>query len=333
MKKLTAFLLAVIMALGCLSVNVGAISSSEGLDRLRKEFRGGKATLDYVYFSPVKQETDSTVYPLVVWLHGNASGDYDGHQLNNCLIALWASDEYQARFLDGAGAFIFLPRDPTSDIGLAWDGKTEELKSTIDAFVKENEKHIDKNRIYIGGYSMGGKGAIKAASKYAGYFAAVFPMSPVYNPSDSEWALLANTPIWLFTCKNDTYPQLLHSTVKSNWEGLKNITFIPEKCRWSVFDTLYYPDMAPITGSLKNHDTWDAVTYDLFMNTGEEYVEMTTTDATGKKINFTYPNGFINWLSSQRLNESTGEGAYRSFLQKIVDFFKNIIDVILGLFL
>ena len=137
MKKTISALLCVVMLLCCFAVTGSAVSEKQGMDALRAQFLKGQSELDYVYYSPAGKN-DDTKYPLVVWLHGNSSGDYPGHQLDNCNIALWSSEEYQNRFADTGGAYLLLPRFPTSFINVAWEGTTTPLKKTIDAFVRRN---------------------------------------------------------------------------------------------------------------------------------------------------------------------------------------------------
>ena len=109
MKKIISALLSVLLIFSCLSLSVSAVSEKQGMDALKAQFGYGESYLDYVYYSPATKN-DKTKYPLVVWLHGNSSGDYPGHQLDNCNIALWSSEEYQSRFNDTGGAYPAFPR-------------------------------------------------------------------------------------------------------------------------------------------------------------------------------------------------------------------------------
>lgn len=336
MKKTISVLLSVLVLFSCIgaSFSVGAISESKGLDALRAQFQSGEASLDYVYYSPVK-ENDSTKYPLVVLVHGNGSGDYPGHQLDNCDIAYWASDEYQARFQNAGGAYLLLPRCQTG-YKVAWDDTyISPLKKTIDAFIGEHRDSIDTNRIYIGGYSMGGKMTIRMASTYPDFFAAAFPHSPVYNPTSTELSKLANVPVWLCVCKNDTYPSLSQTVVNSNWDYLSEISTAPERNRMSTFGVLYRPDGSVRTADGKNetHNTRDAVCHDLFMNDKTQFKDMTVVDGTGKEVTLTYPDGLISWLSEQSLeNRKSDGGTSTNIFAKIYNFFKALFEMLFSIF-
>lgn len=336
MKKTISVFLSVLVLLSCigLAFSAGAMIASKGTDALRTQFKSGEAALDYVYYEPTKKNAAGIKYPLVVWIHGNGSGDYPGHQLDNCAIAYWSSDEYQARFQNAGGAYLLLPRCQTG-IVVAWDDTyISPLKKTIDAFISEHRDTVDTNRIYIGGYSMGGKMVIRMASTYPDYFAAAFPMSPVYNPPSTELSKLANVPVWLLVCKNDTYPSLSQTVVKSNWSYLSKVSAAPERNRMSTFDTIYYANGTVRTADGKNdtHNTWDPVCHDLFMNNKTPFRDMTVVDGTGKEVRLTYPNGIISWLSEQSLENRKSEGSNSNFFAKILAFFRNLINAILSVF-
>lgn len=337
MKKIISVLLSVLILLSCVCVSfsAGAISEKAGLDALRAQFKSGESSLDYVYYDPTDNNGNTVKYPLVVWIHGNGSGDYPGHQLNNCAVAYWSSEEYQARFKNTGGAYLLLPRCQTG-IVVAWDDTyISPLKKTIDAFVSEHKDSIDTNRIYIGGYSMGGKIVIRMASTYPDFFAAAFPMSPVYNPPSTELSKLASVPVWLFVCKNDTYPSLSQTVVKSNWSYLSRVSAAPERNRMSTFDTIYYANGTVRTADGKNdtHNTWDAVCHDLFMNDKTQFKDMTVVDGTGKEVKLTYPNGLISWLSEQSLENRKSEENNSNFFAKIYNFFKNLLYMIFSVFM
>ena len=327
MKKIISAFLFVLVLLSCLSVPTFAVSEKDGMDALKAQFLSGEAELDYVYYSPVG-EKDEEKYPLVVWLHGNSSGDYPGHQLDNCSIALWSSEEYQSRFVGTEGAYLLLPRYPTSGLlSVAWEGTTNTLKKTIDAFVREHRDNIDVSRIYIGGYSMGGKMTLRMAMTYPTYFAAAFPLSPVYAPSNADLNNLIDMPIWFFWCKNDDYTSLNPITVNANWQYLMSISNCKAQCRISTFNTIYNSDYSVKTADGKKdiHNTWDAACHDLFMDDNKAQKDMTVKDGNGKTINLTYPQGLIYWLSCQ--SKATGEEEGES-KRTILDILYGLVDII-----
>ena len=50
MKKITAVLICILIALSSFAVNGFAVSEKEGMDALKKQFKSGKSILDYVYY-------------------------------------------------------------------------------------------------------------------------------------------------------------------------------------------------------------------------------------------------------------------------------------------
>lgn len=337
MKKILSVVLCILTLCSLFSLPVFAVSEKDGMDKLKAQFKSGEGILDYVYYSPVKGNDDKTKYPVVVWLHGNSSGDYPGHQLDNCNIALWSSEEYQSRFVGTQGAYIFLPRYPTSSLlAVAWEGTTGGLKKTIDEFVRIHAGNVDTNRIYIGGYSMGGKMTLRMAANYPTYFAAAFPLSPVYAPSTIELNNLIDTPLWFFWCKNDDYVSLNPVTVRSNWQYLMAISNVRKNCRLSTFDVIYNSDYSVKTADGKNdiHNTWDAACHDLFMDDNQPQKDMLVQNGAGETVNLSYPSGLINWLSLQSKAPAEDEedrsilgilrGMFEIIMQGFVDLLKSL---------
>ena len=327
MKKTISAILCILMALSCLLVPASAVSEKQGMDALKAQFLHDDSVLDYVYYSPAGKN-DNTKYPLVVWLHGNSSGDYPGHQLDNCNIALWSSEEYQSRFVGTQGAYLLLPRYPTSGlIDVAWEGTTTNLKKTIDDFVKKHIDNIDVSRIYIGGYSMGGKMTLRMAMTYPSYFAAAFPLSPVYSPSTADLNNLIDMPLWFFWCKNDDYASLNQVTVTSNWNYLMSISNCKSACRISTFGKIYNSDytVKMADGKADIHNTWDAACHDMFMDDNKAQKDVVTKDGYGKYVSFSYPQGLIYWLSCQSKDSGEDAGEKR---RTILDILHGLIEIL-----
>ncbi|MBR5437386.1 MAG: hypothetical protein IKV21_00565 [Clostridia bacterium] len=328
-KNISLFLVVLMIVLACVPFTASAVSISEGRDAAQAKFYDGKSALDYVYYSPVKGSSDTTKYPLILWLHGNASGDYPRHQLDNSDIYKFSTDEFQARFVGAGGAFLLLPRDPTTGVVLAWDWSLDKTKTVLDDFIEEYGENIDLSRIYVGGNSMGGKGAFKMAATYPDVFAAVFPVSPVYVPSSEDMKALSDTAVWVFNNSNDGYPQLNNTIVKNYFADLNKASSNPKNNRWTSFSAYYTPG----GGTDKNeiHNTWTAVLNDLFMDDCSEYKAMTTVDGEGNSVKLTYPEGFITWLSSQSLSDNAS-AVSTNFLRRILDMFVNFFNALLSVF-
>lgn len=342
MKKVLSLFLSVLIIITC-CLPASALSISAGLSALQSTFTNGDGiNFDYVMYSPVKSGSDKTKYPLIIWLHGQFKTVYERHQLYGYDIALWAAEENQAKIRGTGGAFLYLPRDPNIDI--SWNGESAKLKQDINLFIERYGDNIDTDRIYIGGLSMGGRGAYRIAAQYPDFFAAVYLLSPVYNPSDVELRALRNTPVWMVSCKYDYL--VSHSTMQNAWNYLNQYSAEPHKNRWAVFNTTHmvYSNGVPIIEPIYwTHDTWTAACADLFMDDHTPYKYMSVINGNGYSVKVEYPKGLLYWMSSQGYDENakpdddnpgSSGGSFKplvgNIFQKIFELFRRMIAIIMG---
>lgn len=341
MKKAISLILAIALVFS-IPAFAFAASMNGGIDALKAEFKAGEGpvegdfSIDYSYYSPVK-ENDSKKYPLVVWLHGMGDGSETGKPVLKSNIAYWASDEFQARFAPAGGAFILAARSREED-GHYWsDEMLEPLRAAIDDFIAENKDNIDLTRIYVGGYSMGGKMTLKMAVAYSDMFAAAFPICPAWSPSEELCENLADIPVWLVSSTRDPLVNY-YMGVYPTWEKIIAASSDPENCRFSTLTKVCYEDGTKTSSS---HHAWFAVNHDLFSAENGDYPYMSTVDGNGNAVTLTYPNGMISWLSSHTSDydgtpiEGTGnikpEHNTENLLDVngIFDFFKLLINALL----
>lgn len=343
MKKIISIVLALCMSL-LLVLPAGAVSIEEGTGVLCSEFTKGVGpevnglAIDYRVFSPVK-EGDSGKYPLVVWLHGMGNGGSEGAQISSSNISYWASDEFQARFTNG-GAFILAARSDETK-GVCWNEKTTEpLKAAIDDFIAKNKDNVDLTRIYVGGYSMGGKMTLRMAIAYPEMFAAAFPICPAWVPDTEALSFIKDMPVWITSGKTDPLVNYYFSVSKT-FENLAEISSSPENVRFSTLKKVCFEDGSRCMSA---HHAWYAVNHDMFSSDNGAYPHMTTVNGKGEEVTLTYPDGMISWLCSQtseydgtpsqgngNLSELSGaEGMVAKM--SILEFFKTLIDAIIGLF-
>lgn len=301
LKKLLCLFLCLMMIVPTLSFcTFAANDDPEMLSELFKFGTGPETdgySIDYRYFSPVK-ENDSTKYPLVIWLHGMGNGGEDGKQLSTSNIAYWASDDFQSRFKNSGGAFIMAPRSLEEE-NLYWsDELIFPLRRTIDSFIEENRENIDVKRIYVGGYSMGGKMTLKLAVAYPDMFAAIFPICPAWVPGDEAVAQLKDIPMWLTSGVPDTVAHYF-AFVMPTWENIVKASNRPEDLRFSSLEIVCYENGIP---TISPHFAWFAVNHDMFSSKNGDYPFMTTVNGKGGYVNLTYPDGMISWLSGYESN-------------------------------
>lgn len=343
MKKLFSVILAVcLVALS--AIPAFAATMADGTGVLTDQFVYGEGPeikgwkIDYRYFSPVK-ENDSTKYPLVVWLHGMGNGGEDGVQVSASNVSYWSSEEFQSRFTNG-GAFILAARSDETK-GVCWNESTiEPLKAAIDEFIAKNKDNIDLTRIYVGGYSMGGKMTLKMAVAYPEMFAAAFPICPAWAPSEKALSYVADMPIWLTSGKTDPLVNY-YFNVSKTFEKLSEISNTPENVRFSTLKKVCFEDGKRCVSA---HHSWYAVNHDMFSKENGDYPHMSTVNGLGEEVKLTYPNGMISWLCSHTSDyngeASTGKGNLEEIkgvdsmvgISDILDFFRTLIAAIKDVF-
>ncbi len=341
-------IIALILALVCLCsfpVNANALSLDSGIDALRAEFVQGEGpvvndwSVDYSYFSPVK-ENDNTKYPLVVWFHGMGDGGEAGKPVEKSNIAYWASDEFQARFGEAGGAFILAPRSHEENAKFWDDDLLEPVRAAIDDFIANNKANIDTTRIYVGGYSMGGKMTLNMITAYPEMFAAAFPICPAWSPSEELTSLFADIPVWLTSSTRDPLVSY-YLAVTPTWERIIATSNVKEDCRFSTLTKVCFQDGNKTQSS---HHAWFAVNYDMFSIENGAYPYMKTVNGLGEEVELTYPDGMISWLSqftsdydgtpvegSGNLTDGVNSGNMVLF-DSLCDFFKAIFVGISAIF-
>lgn len=321
MKKFVSLLLCIVLlsmlaVVPCLAVGVNLFEGKQALiDQWEK---GSGYGLDYRSYSPKISQDDDTKYPLVVLLHGKYSGSNEGEQLTETDFFNWSSVEFQSRFSDAGGAYILMPRTPGGD-GNTWANTSfhSKLKSLINDFISKNSANIDTSRIYLGGWSMGGAGAISFASTYKNFFAALIVMAPFDSVTQTQVEALRNTPTWLITCTQDTtasHPLF----AKPFWNSLRDTTDIPSYCRLTTFSKYNYYDAG-------HHYVHFAVASDLLGQPSD--CGMKTVDAKGRSISTNEAESIITWLSAQRLGMAEEENVCRCECHSLKGFTKFIWSI------
>lgn len=350
MKKLICLIIAAAAVFASFGITASARESARILELAEKFEDGtgpesGGIRIDFVSYTPGNLKK-GVKYPLVILLHGMGQGGSKREQIVNNDFPAFAGREMQSRFTNGA-AYLFIPRsDESGDPYGTWtDDEVEPLYAAISQFISSNRQHIDMSRIYIGGYSMGGKMVLKMVSSYPGMFAAAFPMCPAYIPTDEQIEAVKNMPIWVLCSKYDVIGGY-HVFGNYVWEQICRITNVPGNCRLSVFGTVCYPDGKKTPS---NHHVWYAASNDMFAYDRGDYPNMTTCDANGKEIKLTYPDGLISWLCRYRssysgaaLNKTSlveendsrvidmGVRILKGLKYEVRDTFRAVIAVIIG---
>jgi len=164
-------------------------------------------TLTYAYYKC----SNTTNKGLVIWIHGMGEGGTDSTIVlyGNKVTAL-ANSTIQSDLLNNCDILVI--QTPTFWLDLSKDGKashtpeiyTETFKSLVDKYVSEN--NISKNRIYIGGCSMGGFMTMNMILNYPDYFAAAYFAAEAYSDeyiSDEQIQSIKHIPMWFIHAEQD----------------------------------------------------------------------------------------------------------------------------------
>ena len=293
MKKCLALILCVALTLGVAplvrAADPGAIPD------LAAQFKDGVGpqvdglAVDYVYYEPTVPSGGKL--PLVIYFHGAGQGAQPRAQIAENNFPLWASDELQARF-SGGGAYLLVPRSHEEN-GEFWsDEYIPAVKAMIDDFIARHADTVDISRIYVGGFSMGGKMTLKMISSYPAMFAAAFPACPAYQPSAEQVAAFADVPVWLIVSRFDVIAGY-YTFSEEIWQNVCAATRVPADCRLSLFGIVCFPDGKK---TQSNHHVWFAVANDLFTYDEGAYPNMKTVNAAGEELTLESPDGLIGWL-------------------------------------
>lgn len=143
-------------------------------------------------------------YPLVLFLHGMGERGSDNLvQLGLGISELFANDGAMDRF----PAVVICPQCPKGDDShtCTWRNRGDPEKPPITAPMQLalaaveaacREFSVDRDRLYIGGLSMGGFGTWNTLQEHSDLFAAAFP---ICGGGDTRKAgRLAKLPLWVF---------------------------------------------------------------------------------------------------------------------------------------
>ncbi|QIH35543.1 dienelactone hydrolase family protein [Sphingobacterium sp. DR205] len=154
-----------------------------------QSFAQEKQRVNYKHLTylPKNYNTDTSKYPLVIYLHG---GSQKGNDLEKLKI-------YGLPYLVDKGRdFNFVMVAPQCPEGKYWS--TENWFDSLYNEVTSNY-HIDKSRVYLTGISMGGYGTYITALNHPEKIAAIVPLCGGINDSDtSRICTLKDIPILTF---------------------------------------------------------------------------------------------------------------------------------------
>jgi predicted peptidase len=167
-----------------------------------QQYKSGNTTLPYNIYYPESYKKD-TKLPIIIFLHGSGERGVDNQKQNVHVIPYLTSPEIQSQY----PAVIISPQCPENQTWSPVDRQSwrplgsapmtspgKALMALIDKISKD--RHIEPNRIYIIGLSMGGFGTFDLVSRNPQRFAAA---APICGGADlDKMADYAHVPMWIF---------------------------------------------------------------------------------------------------------------------------------------
>ncbi len=146
------------------------------------------STIGYKLFVPEAYDSNKQ-YPLILFLHGIKKRGEDLRLLDNYGLMNHATENPSFPFI------VVAPQCPATSL---WIELKQELLNILSE-IKSN-LNVNKNKVYVMGFSMGGNGAWEMAATLGNTFSAAVPISGWYNKNEAK---NINIPIWAFHCEDD----------------------------------------------------------------------------------------------------------------------------------
>lgn len=188
------------------------IKSLDYSDFKEGRFSKNENDLNYRLLSP-KKITKNKKYPLILIFHGSGAVGLNNTSQMGLLSKMWLLPENRKKY----PTFVLSPQFPIRSSNYHLDKEREvqvsESNEYLDLLLKSvdsliaNNKNIDRSRIYVMGFSMGGATTSNAISKRPDLFAAAINVSGISQFNNNQ--TLEELPIWIVhgSLDTDNYPQ------------------------------------------------------------------------------------------------------------------------------
>lgn len=175
------------------------------------KFDNGKVAVNYRFLKPKTIKKDSK-YPLILVFHGSGAIGTNNTSQMGVLSKMWLLPENIEKY----PVYVLSPQFPIRSSNYHLDKsrniKVSESDEHLDLVLKSIDsllvnENIDRNRIYVMGFSMGGATTSNAISKRPDLFAAAINISGIsqFDKIDK----LLRLPIWIIhgSLDTDNFPQ------------------------------------------------------------------------------------------------------------------------------
>lgn len=153
--------------------------------------------LPYLIFLPARYQMRRQHLPLLVFLHGASDVGTNIDKLKDEILKLMPSVPGVSSAVPEQRFILLAPQSPDPQ----WD--LEALNTLLDGVIRRY--HVDENRVYLTGVSLGGGATWALAAAYPEKFAAIVPVGGSGDPADAK--KLVGIPVWAFHgAKDATVP-------------------------------------------------------------------------------------------------------------------------------
>jgi predicted peptidase len=191
--------------------------------QLEQHYLSESGDLDYLLFIPRDyQEGSTTLWPLILFLHGRGES---GDNLNI------VKHHGIPRVIEEAEDFPCITVSPQCPANADWVTLIRPLMSLLGSIIEEFQ--VDRQRVYLTGLSMGGRGTWALAVEYPEIFAALIPICgrvPGVDQFMDKVKVLKDVPTGYFTarktpqCRSRTRSRLLQHS--GPFRAMSTIRFI-----------------------------------------------------------------------------------------------------------
>jgi len=222
----------------CVGCGTAMSAKSEKAGEQSKQTLNKKITkvadCNYLLYLPADYGKGDKKWPLILFLHGA------GERGNN-LEAL--KKQGLPKMIAQGKSFDFIIVSPQCPQDLWWPEQTDVLIALLDEI--EAKYHVDTDRVYLTGLSMGGFGTWTLAVEYPNRFAAI---SPICGGGERySGPRLKKVPVWAFHgAKDNTVPlvrsqEMVDAVKKAG--GDAKLTIYPEADHDSWTETYNNPEL------------------------------------------------------------------------------------------
>ena len=180
--RILVVLLAVLAA-AVASAGDRGIPSGSSMHRLSVHDRLTDHVNYILYLPPSYYREASSRWPLILFLHGSEQRGDDPRVLQDMALLAFAGKNNDFPFI------TIIPQCPSNT---HWPPRI--VKSVLDSV--ESMVCVDRSRVYLTGFSMGGYGTWQTAAAYPDTFAAIAPLCGMSDLADAS--RLARIPVWAF---------------------------------------------------------------------------------------------------------------------------------------